>query len=125
VSGLVLDAGGLIALEREDRPAVLLLHRAVKQSHRIVVPSTALAQVARDLRRQVRVARLLRRASCQVATLDRASALAVGRLLAESGTSDVVDAHVVTVARAMGLPVLTSDPDDLAALDSGLRLVRV
>jgi hypothetical protein len=51
--------------------------------------------------------------------------LRVGRLLAESGTSDVVDAHVVTVARALGLAVLTSDVGDLRALDPDLVLVAV
>jgi len=125
VSGLVLDAGGLIALEREHRPALLLVQRAVTQGHRVVVPATALAQVARDLGRQVRVARLLRQSSCLVATLDRATALAVGRLLAESRTRDVVDAHVVTVAGGLGLPVLTSDLRDLRRLDPGLVLVQV
>jgi len=125
VSGLVLDAGALIALEREHRPALLLVKRALSGSHRIVVPATALAQVARDLRRQARLARLLRNTSCVVAPLDRASALRVGRLLVESGTSDVVDAHVVGVAQALQLPVLTSDVDDLRRLDPRLRLVAV
>lgn len=125
MTGLVLDAGGLIALEREDRPALLLVQRALAGRHRVVVPATALAQVARDLRRQVRIARLLRQSACVVAPLDRPTAVSVGRLLAESGTSDVVDAHVVRVAQALGLAVLTSDPDDLRTLDPSLPLVRV
>jgi predicted nucleic acid-binding protein len=125
VSGFVLDAGGLIALEREDRPALLLVQRALRSRERIVVPATALAQVARDMRRQVRVARLLRHTSCVVAPLDRSTAMSVGRLLAESGTSDVVDAHVVRVAQALGLAVLTSDPRDLRTLDPALTLVAV
>jgi len=125
MSGFVLDAGGLIALEREDRPALLLVQRALTASHRVVVPATALAQVARDLRRQVRIARLLRQSSCLVSPLDRPAAVSVGRLLARSGTTDVVDAHVVRVAQALGLAVLTSDPGDLRALDPGLTLVSV
>lgn len=125
VSGLVLDAGALIALEREQRPALLLVKRALNAGNPVVVPATALAQVARDLRRQVRLARLLRHTGCLVTPLDRAMGLRVGRLLAESGTSDVVDAHVVTVARALGLAVLTSDVGDLRALDPDLVLVAV
>jgi predicted nucleic acid-binding protein len=125
VSGFVLDAGGLIALEREDRPALLLVQRALRGRERIVVPATALAQVARDLRRQVRVARLLRHSSCVVAPMDRSTAMSVGRLLAESGTTDVVDAHVVRVAQALGMSVLTSDPRDLRTLDPTLTLVAV
>lgn len=125
MSGLVLDAGGLIAIEREHRPALLLVKRALSGEHRIVVPATALAQVSRELRRQVRLARLLRHTSCVVAPLDRSMALGVGRLLAESATSDVVDAHVVRVAQALRLAVLTSDVDDLRALDPTLALIAV
>ena len=125
MSDLVLDAGALIALEREHRPTLLLVKRALSGSHRIVVPATVLAQVARDLRRQVRMARLLRHTSCIVAAMDRPMALQVGRLLADSGTSDVVDAHVVRVAQALGLAVLTSEVDDLRVLDATLALVAV
>ena len=125
MTGLVLDAGALIALEREHRSALLLVKRALSGTNRIIVPATALAQVARDLRRQVRLARLLRHSSCVVAPLDRAAALRVGRLLADSGTVDVVDAHVVSVAQALRLAVLTSDVDDLHALDPDLVLVPV
>ena len=51
-----MDAGGLIALEREDRPALLLTQRAVKGGHRVVVPATVLSQVARDLRASIEYA---------------------------------------------------------------------
>jgi len=43
---------------------------------------------------------------------------AVGVLLAMSGTSDTVDAHVVVVARQAATPVFTSDPDDIRHLDA-------
>ena len=55
--------------------------------------------------------------------LDRADATLVGRLLAGSDTSDVVDAHVVVCARRAGQAVLTSDPDDPLRLDPTLRVV--
>lgn len=125
VSGLVLDAGALIALEREQRPALLLVKRALTAGNPVVVPATALAQVARDLRRQVRLARLLRHTGCLVTRLDRVVGLRIGRLLAASGTSDVVDAHVVTVAQVLRMAVLTSDVGDLRALDPDLVLVAV
>lgn len=47
----------------------------------------------------------------------------LGLLLAEFGTSDVVDAHVALLARRLHATVLTSDPDDLTALDPTLTLV--
>ncbi len=49
----------------------------------------------------------------------------VGRLLAASGTSDVVDAHVVVCARRSAQRVVTSDPDDLARLDPTLEVIVV
>jgi hypothetical protein len=40
-----------------------------------------------------------------------------------SRTSDITDAHVVICAARAGQAVVTSDPDDLRALDPGLALV--
>jgi hypothetical protein len=45
--GLTLDAGALIAFDRNERAMVALIHRAVEQSVTICVPATALAQVVR------------------------------------------------------------------------------
>jgi hypothetical protein len=49
----------------------------------------------------------------------------LGLLLAKSGTSDVVDAHVALLARRLHATVVTSDPDDLTALDPILTVVTV
>jgi hypothetical protein len=57
-------------------------------------------------------------------SFDEDMAQAVGRLLALSGTADVVDAAVVVVALGHGCAVLTSDPGDLAKL-AGAAGVRV
>jgi hypothetical protein len=40
----------------------------------------------------------------------------VGRLLARSTTSDVIDAHLVVCAVRIGHDILTGDPGDIAAL---------
>ncbi len=58
-----------------------------------------------------------------VVALDRLDATDVGRLLAASGTSDVVDAHVVSCARRNHQRVVTSDPDGLLGLDPRIGLV--
>jgi hypothetical protein len=50
-------------------------------------------------------------------------AASVGRLLAAGGTADIADAHVVICARRSNQQVVMSDPGDLPALDSALRLV--
>jgi hypothetical protein len=46
-------------------------------------------------------------------------------LLAQTGTSDIADAHVVICAQTAGYAVITSDPLDLKRLDPKLRLIRV
>jgi len=68
---------------------------------------------------------LIRQPTTIVVDLDRVDATSVGRLLAASGTADVVDAHVVICARRAGQRVATSDPDDLRALDARLEIVAV
>ena len=123
--GVTLDAGALIGLERNDRRVLVLLARAQEVAARVTVPATALAQAVRAPARQARLARLVRQPTTDVRPLDRVDATAVGRLLAASGTADVVDAHVVLCARRAGQSVATSDPDDLRRLYPSLTLIVV
>jgi predicted nucleic acid-binding protein len=121
--GVTLDAGGLIALDRDDRRVVVLLARARETGAQVIVPASALAQAIRRPERQVRLSRLIRQPGTDVIALGRVDATHVGRLLAASGTSDIADAHVVICARRVGQPVVTSDPGDLRQLDPALRLI--
>ena len=123
MAGVTLDAGGLIALDRDDRRLIVLLARASDTNSRITVPASALAQAIRRPERQARLSRLLRQPTTDVVALDRVDAVHVGRLLAISGTTDPVDAHVVICARRAAQPIVTSDPGDLSALDPSLRLI--
>lgn len=125
MTGAVLDAGALIAVERGGRRAVDLVARAVAQGWPIVVPAPCVAQAWRDPRRQARLAKLLRQGSTEVVPLDDHGARLVGTLLRASGTTDVVDAHVAVVARQRGLPIVTSDGGDLRTLDPGATIVEV
>jgi hypothetical protein len=84
-----------------------------------------LGQAIRRPERQARLSRLIRQPTSDVVPLDRVDAVNVGRLLAASGTADVVDAHVVVCAWRSGQRVVTSDPDDLALLDPTLELIVV
>src|SRR5512139_3185766 len=59
MAGLTLDAGALIALERNDRRIVALLARARHHGWALVVPEGVVGQVWRDGKRQARLARLL------------------------------------------------------------------
>ena len=123
--GITLDAGGLIALDRDDRRVIVLLARAAEAKGRVTVPATALAQAIRRPERQARLARLIRQPTTDVVALERVDATSVGRLLAASGTADIADAHVAICARRSGQRVVTSDPDDLRRLDPDLEVVTV
>ena len=120
--GLTLDAGALIALDRQERHILVLLARAREIGATVTVPATALAQAVRSPTRQARLARLVRQPTTDVVVLDRVDATSVGRLLAASGTADIVDAHVVICARRARQQVATSDPDHLRRLDPSLSL---
>jgi predicted nucleic acid-binding protein len=123
MAGITLDAGGLIALDRDDRRVVVLLARARETGARVTIPATALAQAIRRPEQQARLARLVRQPTTDVVALDRVDATNVGRLLAASATSDITDAHVVICARRSGQRVVTSDPGDLRALDPAVQLI--
>jgi len=125
VAGMTMDAGALIAVDRNERRVLVLLARARETGSRVTIPASALAQAGRRPERQARLARLLRQPTTDVVPLDRVDATNVGRLLAASGTSDVVDAHVVICARRARQQAVTSDPDDLRALDPTLRVVTI
>ena len=59
LTGITFDAGGLIALERNDRRVLAIVRMALDGDGRIVIPATALAQVVRNPAKQVRLWRLL------------------------------------------------------------------
>lgn len=125
VNGIVFDAGGLIALERNDRRVLLTLDAALEKKGRIIVPATALAQVIRNPARQVRLWRMIQFERTEVIPLDGSHAQAVGALLGQTGTADITDAHVVICAQITGYAVVTSDPLDLKRLEPKLRLIPV
>ena len=125
MSGITFDAGGLIALDRNDRRVLALVARASERGMRITIPATALAQAMRNPARQARLSRLIRQASTDLVALDGPDATAVGLLLARSGTADVADAHVVLCAQRAGQTVVTSDPADLTRIAPGLATLRV
>jgi hypothetical protein len=123
MAGLTMDAGGLIAIDQNDRRVLVLLARAREISARVTVPATALTQAIRQPERQVRLARMVRQPTTDVVQLDRVDATNVGRLLAASATADIVDAHVVICARRVQQRIVTTDPDDLRTLDPRIELV--
>jgi predicted nucleic acid-binding protein len=110
---LTLDAGALIAAERGDRIFWALWKEAESRDVEVTVPAPVVVQVFRGPRSAV-VARLLR--ACVVEPLDEARARRAGVLCGDCGSSDVTDAVVVASAALRRDDILTSDPEDLAAL---------
>ena len=121
---LTLDAGALVAYERNDRSVRERIRVALREGGSVIVPAGVLAQVWRDRRRQVRLTMLLRHVHVQ--DLDERLAKASGELCGRTSTSDVIDASVVVCARRQsGGTLLTSDPADIHHLDAELMVERV
>ncbi len=110
---LVLDAGGLIAIDRRNQRARGLLVVSQHQGIAVRTSSAVVAQVWRDGARQANLARLL--GTLEIASLDPAAGRCVGELLAQTASADVVDAHLALLVERDDT-VLTSDPGDLADL---------
>ena len=125
MSGAVLDAGALIAFDRNDRRVVAIVTRALEHGDTLVVPAIVIAQAWRDGRTQARLARLLGSPVCEVVPFDDLAARSVGQLCGTSGTEDITDASVALTARQRQLRVITSDPDDLRRIDNRLDVVAI
>jgi hypothetical protein len=114
VSALILDAGALVAVDRGNRAMIARLRAA--QQHGLNLRSNAMvvAQVWRDPHdRQAGLAQMLRAVDVRAVSPD--DGRRAGVLLGMTGTSDPVDATVVLLA-SPGDRIVTSDPQDLAAL---------
>lgn len=123
--GLTLDTGVLIGLERGDERIRSLLWRAVAEKIPLAVPAGVVAQAWRGGPRQARIARLLADPDVHVVVLDDPTARAVGTLTAHSDHYDVVDVSVALCATERSHAVLTSDPEDIAAVNPQLALIAV
>lgn len=108
------DAGTLIAIDNNDRHMWARHSLALEDGRDIYVPSVVVAQAWRDSRRQVRLGKFL--AGCHVVPVDLETAKAAGILCGKAGTTDVVDATVVTTAARLGAIIWTSDPNDIRTL---------
>ncbi|MEM9035188.1 MAG: hypothetical protein AAGA99_01790 [Actinomycetota bacterium] len=110
---MIIDAGPLIVDGgRVNSRLWALVKRAAERDEELHTTHPVLCQVWRDPARQANLARALR--YFEVHPLDES--VSVGRRLADSGTADVVDAHLVVTAERLGTFVLTADADDFARL---------
>lgn len=125
MTGLCLDAGALIAVERRDRRVLRLLELARESDQAIDVTVGVVAQVWRGGSEQAVLARFLATDGVSFVDMDLATAQAVGQLCALTGGSDVVDGHVALQALRFGRVVVTSDSDDIAIFAPDARLIPV
>lgn len=110
---LVLDAGALIALDRDERAMWVRLKALHADGELPVTHGGVVGQVWRGGARQARLAAVLR--ATDVRALDERLGRAAGELLRSTKTADVVDAALVLLA-VDGDDVVTSDVDDLQLL---------
>lgn len=111
----MLDAGALIHVEGNPRGRVFrACEHALVSGKQPLLPTVVLAQVWRGSARQAPLAAVRRMCLAVPFTEERAEE--VGRLLARSGTADVIDAAVIVSAIEHRAAVLTSDPGDLRKL---------
>ena len=120
---VVLDAGALIAFERNDAKVRTLIELAMVHGAALHAPAGVVAQVWRDGKRQSRLARLIGSGLVSVQVLDLEEAQATGVLCGQRRSKDIVDASVALLARRHGAKVVTSDPMDLRRIDASLDLV--
>lgn len=113
---LVLDADGLSKAASGDPRALAWVARARELNLPLVVNAVTLTETLRGAKRDAGIHLLTRHA--HVDSVDASFAEQAGQLLGRSRRNDTVDALVAVTAIRLGRPaiILTSDPDDLAAL---------
>jgi hypothetical protein len=112
---IVLDSGAFLALERRDGALFAFLRAARLERAPIIVPASVVAEIWRNPPRHQSTTLIA--AAQQIVVLDDRQARAVGALLGVSGTTQIVDAHVCTIAvNLVPSLIVTSDPNDIAVL---------
>ena len=113
---LILDAGAVIALSREDPRARAVLASAREARIQVSIPSVVVAETVRGVATDAPVNRIVK-AVGEVSLADERVGRTAGRLLGEAGSDSTIDALVVASAiDAGGAVILTGDPEDLSAL---------
>jgi hypothetical protein len=113
MTALILDAGALIAIDRDDRVVYKKIQDALRMGDPVRTNPNAVAQVWRNGAKQARLAKTLR--MVEVVPITREDGYRAGELLGATRTKDVVDATVALLVES-GDELYTSDPGDLRLL---------
>ena len=125
MSALILDAGALVGIDRNNPVVLHLLRRAQQEGLELRTNPMVVAQVWRDRQgRQANLARLLQ--AVDVRPVRDQEGREAGVLLGRTGSADPIDATVALLANP-GDRILTSDPAGLTKLAeaAGCRAVVV
>ncbi|MFJ3793840.1 PIN domain-containing protein [Kitasatospora sp. NPDC090091] len=121
----MLDSEGLSKLAEGNGDVRAIVAKGLRQGYRIVLAAVTLAEVVRGDARDANINRTVS-ASGEVVPVTAEISREAGKLLRLAGLDGrcTIDAIVVTVAARQTRPVviLTSDPNDINALISGLGL---
>lgn len=126
--GFVFDSGALIALEKPaSARRVNALMATLGTDGRLLMSAGSVAEAWRGgAGRQVPLSFLLRRKDVEIQEITQPVAKAIGVFLgAYPDADDLVDAHVVMLARSRRFPVVTSDPEDIHAIDPKLACITI
>ena len=110
---VVLDAGALIAIDRDDRRVAAMLLLARREGAVLVTSAPIVGQVWREGSKQSLLARTLAMIDVQPTDVDDAKR--AGEVMKATRTTDVVDSLFALLV-SHGDQVLTSDPGDIAEL---------
>ena len=114
MSALVLDAGALVAVDRDDPSMIARLRVAHSAGLELRTTGIVVAEVWRDPSgRQSSLARLLK--AVDVRAVDDRLGRAAGVLLGRARRGQAADATIVATAAA-GDRVVTADPSDVSGL---------
>ena len=104
---------------------IALLVQALAQHRRLRIPAGVVGQAWRDGRTQVALARFLRTDEVEIVSLDEQFSRSCGELCGATGTSDVIDASIVILARERRDIIVTGDPKDLRRLNPESTIVQI
>src|SRR5581483_7199205 len=108
---LILDAGALIALARNDYRVRSYLLVALERGIDVLVPPIVVTQTVRGAPQDALINRLLKSKGVAVPAAGEELARVAGRLLAASGLRDAAYAQIIAeAARSAPATVLTGDP---------------
>lgn len=127
---MVLDAEGVSKASANDPTVQAWLERARELDADVIVSAVTVAEVIRGVARDAGCNRVLKAAD--IWPVDESLSRRAGRLLGSAHSDATIDAHVAATALtgierygATRCVVLTSDPNDLAALLADEPRVRV